>query len=110
MTAIGCANDRTPQRHDSVSALPVENDMIAGGKESFESIAKTDHLPTEFFCCEHDSAQNRVQTWAITTTGQNTNPWLHLRDNGIRAFLCFGNTAASSPLIVELPAALHKAR
>ena len=69
MTAIGCADHRASQRHDSVDALPIENDMIARWEKSFESIAKPDHFPTEFFCCEHDSTQNRVQSRAITTTG-----------------------------------------
>jgi hypothetical protein len=34
--------------------------MIAGWKKSFESVAKTNDLPTVFFRCKDNSAQNGV--------------------------------------------------
>src|SRR2546426_1790304 len=98
VTAIRRADDRASQRHDFVGALSIENDMIARWKETFESVAKTGHLPAEFFCCEHDSAQNCVQSRAITTTGQNTNPRLHLRNSGIRAFFLFRQHGRRQPI------------
>ena len=60
MTAISCPDDRAAQGHDSTNALAIENDMIAGRKKSFESVAKTNDLPTVFFRCEHNSAENSV--------------------------------------------------
>jgi hypothetical protein len=86
MTAICCADDCTSQRHDPVDALATENDVITRWKKSFESVTKTDHLPPEFLSGEDNSAQNRVQSRAIATAGQDANPWLHFRNNRIRAF------------------------
>jgi hypothetical protein len=34
--------------------------MIAGWKESFKSVAKTNDLPTVLLRCEHNSAENSV--------------------------------------------------
>ena len=90
MAAIGCADNRAAQRHDSVHCLPIENDVIAGRKKAFKSIAKTNHFPAELVRCEHYAAQNRVKPRAIATTGQNTNAWLHFRRSEIRAIF-FGS-------------------
>ena len=60
MTAISCPDNRAAQRHDSTNALPIENDMITRWKKTFESVAKTNDLPTVFFRCEHNSAENSV--------------------------------------------------
>jgi hypothetical protein len=87
MTAIRRADNRAAQRHhDPVDALAIENDVIPRGKKSFESIAKTNYFPAEFFRREHNAAQDRVKSRAIATAGQNTNPWLHLCKTRIRAF------------------------
>ena len=64
--------------------LPIENDVIARRKQAFKSVAKTDHFPAEFVRGEHDSAQNRVKSGTIATTGQNTNARLHFRNSEIR--------------------------
>ena len=85
MTPVGGADNCAAERHDSVDALPIENDVIARRKKPFESVAKTDDLPTEFFRSEHNSAQHRVQSRAITTTGQDSNPRFHFCNSAIRA-------------------------
>ena len=56
MTAICCADDRAPQRHDSINAFAIENHVIAGRKKPFESVTKTNYFPAKFFRGEHDSA------------------------------------------------------
>src|SRR6266542_1514807 len=85
MATVGGTDDCASQGHDSINALPIENHVIAGWKKSFESITKTDHLPPKPFRCEHHSAQDRIQSRAIATAGQNANPWLHFRARSIRA-------------------------
>jgi hypothetical protein len=60
MTAIGSPDNRAAEGHDPVDALPIENNMIAGWKKSFESVAKTNDLPTVFLRSEHNSAENSV--------------------------------------------------
>ena len=69
MTAIRRADDRAAQCHDSINAFAIENDVIARRKKPFESVAKTDHFPAEFFRGEHDSAQDRVEARTIATAG-----------------------------------------
>jgi len=77
MAAIRRADDRTTERHDTVDALAVENDMIARRKQSFESVTKANHLPPKFLRRQHNAAQDRVKSRAIATAGLNANPWLH---------------------------------
>jgi hypothetical protein len=60
MTAISCPDNRAAESHDSTNGLPIENNMIAGWKKSFESVAKTNDLPTVFLRSEHNSAENSV--------------------------------------------------
>jgi hypothetical protein len=60
MAAIRCPDNRAAQSHDSTNALPIENDMVARWKKSFESVAKTNNLPTVFVRCKHNSAENSV--------------------------------------------------
>src|SRR6266487_1241622 len=109
MAPIGCTNDRTPLGHDPVGSFAIENDVIFRPKQPFETITKTDHLPTEFLCCEHHSAQDGIQPRAIATTGQNTNPWLHFGgERRLKQFLWIGQTPAGGPLVEELPAACDK--
>src|SRR6267378_2097906 len=77
MAAICGADDGAAQSHDSVNALAIDNDMIAGRKKSFESVTKTNYFPAEFLRRQHHAAQDRVKSGAIATAGQNANPWLH---------------------------------
>src|SRR6266550_1523103 len=85
MAAIRRSDDRAAQRHDSINPVAIENKMIAGRKQSFKAVAKTNDLPTKFFSGEHNSAQHCVETWTIATAGKNTNPRLHVCNYGIRA-------------------------
>ena len=56
MAAISGADDGASKRHDSFGAVAIKNHMIAWPKKSFESVTKTDHLPTEFLRREHNAA------------------------------------------------------
>jgi hypothetical protein len=78
MAAIRRPNDRAAQRHDSINAFAIENKVIAGRKQSFKAVAKTNDVPAEFLSGEHNSAQHCVEPWTIATAGQNTNARLHL--------------------------------
>jgi len=69
MAVIRRADDRAPQRHDSINAFAIENNMIAGRKKPFESVAETEHFSIEFFRGEHDSSQHRVESRTIATAG-----------------------------------------
>src|SRR5439155_5319294 len=71
MAAIRRADDRAAQRHDSVNALAIEDDMIAGRKKSFESVSKTNYFPPKFLRRQYRASQNRVKSGAIATAGQN---------------------------------------
>jgi hypothetical protein len=68
MTAIGRADDCAPQRHDPVDALTIENGLIAGWKETFESIPKTNYFPAELLGRKYHTAQDRVKSRAIAAT------------------------------------------
>src|SRR4029453_1460892 len=83
MAAIRRADDRAAQSHDSANTLPIENDMVAGRKESFESVTKTNHFPAEFLRRQYHAAQDGVKSGAIATAGQNSNPWLHFYNRRI---------------------------
>src|SRR5205807_8214576 len=76
------------QRHDSISALAIENDVVAGRKKTFKPVPETNDVPPKFFRGEHNSAQHRVESRAITTAGQNTNMRLHFRNIATLSF-CF---------------------
>jgi hypothetical protein len=69
MAAIRRADDRAAQSHDSVNALAIKYDMIAGRKKSFESVTKTNYFPPEFLRREYHASQNRVKSGAIATAG-----------------------------------------
>ena len=60
MPAICRPDDGAAQCHNSIGAFMVENDVIPRREEPFESIAKTNDFPAEFFRREHDTAQNSV--------------------------------------------------
>src|SRR5580765_4493947 len=60
--------------------------MIARRKKSFKAVLETNHFPTEFFRREDNATQDRIQSRAIATAGQHTNPRLHFDKSGIRAF------------------------
>jgi hypothetical protein len=83
MAAICGADDGAAQRHDSVNALAVDNDMIAGRKKSFESVTKTHYFPAEFLRSQYHASRDRVKSGAIATAGQNANPWLHFCNQSI---------------------------
>src|SRR5215472_10768135 len=86
MSAIGRAEDRPAQRHDSVHGLPIENDEIARRQQPFKSSAKTHHFPAELVRREHHGAQNRIKPRTIPTAGQNTNARFHFRRSEIKGF------------------------
>ena len=108
MAAICCTDDRTPLGHDSVRSFAIKNDVIFCPKQPFETITKTDHLPAEFFRCEHNSTQDGIQSRAVATAGQDTNSWLHFVLTRLEHFFWIGQTSAGGPLIKELPAACDK--
>jgi 2-hydroxychromene-2-carboxylate isomerase len=58
---------------------------MAGRKQPLESVTKTDHVPAEFVRGQHHPTQHRVESRAIATAGQNTNPRLHFRNRVVRA-------------------------
>src|SRR6266481_5078865 len=97
MDAIRGTQDRPSERHDSTHSLPVENDVIARRKQTFESVAKTNHFPPELVRCEYYGGQHRVEPKTIPTAGQHANAQLHSQKRGQRSF--FGSASR--------PAAAH---
>src|ERR1051326_3762464 len=53
VAAIRRTENGASKRHNSVYSAPVENDVIARGKQTLKSIAKTDYFPTELVRSEH---------------------------------------------------------
>jgi len=49
MAAIRCADDGAAQRHDSINTFAIENNVIAGRKKPFKSVAKTNDVPAAAF-------------------------------------------------------------
>src|SRR5262249_1926089 len=84
VAAIRRTENSASKRHNSVYSVPTENDVIARGKQTLKSIAKTDHFPTELVRSEHDRTQHRIKSGTIATTGQYTNARLHFRNAEIR--------------------------
>src|SRR5207248_10985917 len=77
MAAILRADDGATQRHDSINAYTVEDDVITGRKYPVKSVAKTNDTPAELVAGEHNSAQYSVESMTRATAGQTTNPLQH---------------------------------
>ena len=76
MSLVGRAKNGASDLHDAGGILPVENHEIAAlGKHPFKSVAETDHLPAEFLSGAEDTPQNGVQSGAVTTAGQDADPF-----------------------------------
>src|SRR5262249_55421997 len=110
MTAVRCANNGASERHDPSRVLPIQNHVIARREQSLEPIAESNALPTELVGSEHDTAQHRIQSRAIATAGQNTNPWPHVIKTRSERLGRIDESTPSRPLIVQLPPFIHQSR
>jgi hypothetical protein len=66
MTAIGRADDGPTERHNSIGVPTIENEMIAGRKQPFETVAKSNHFPTKLVGGEDHTAQHGIEPGTIT--------------------------------------------
>ena len=77
MPAIGRADNGAAARHDPAGGPAIQNDVIAGWKQAFETIYEAEDFEIELLRRERNAAQNRVQTGAIAAAGENADPRLH---------------------------------
>src|SRR6202048_4526973 len=88
MSAICRANDGAAERHDSIRALAIEDDMIAGRQKSFKPVAKAYDFPPEFFRRQDDSAQHSIQPGTITAARKNADARLRLLHGDNQSTFC----------------------
>src|SRR6266404_929378 len=108
MPTIGCADDGSSQRHDSVGTFPIQDDVIPWWKKSLKTVAKANHFPAKLFSRENYAAQDGIKPGTVATTGQNTDPWFHFMAKRLKQFFWIGQAASGGPLVVELPAAFDQ--
>ena len=46
-------------------------------KQPFKAVLETNHFPTQLVRCQDNATQDRIQTRAIASAGQDADPRLH---------------------------------
>ena len=78
---------------------------MARREETLEAVPKPNHFPTQLFCRQHDTAQDRIQPGTIAAAGQDTNPRLHYSLGLGERLPLIDRPAGRGPTIVERPPA-----
>jgi hypothetical protein len=60
MSLIRSTEDRAAKLHDSGGRGSVEDGVLAGRKQAFEPVSKTDNLPVQFFRRFSDPAEHGI--------------------------------------------------
>ena len=77
MPAIGRAENGAAARHDPAGTAAIQDDVLAGWKQPFETILKADDFEVELLRRESDAAKDCVQTRTVAAAGENADPRLH---------------------------------
>src|SRR5690606_1580381 len=76
VTFVGGSEHGSAEAHDSLGGVGVENQVAAGGEDTFIAVKNADDLPVQFGGGTNNRTDHRIQAGAIAAAGQHTYSFL----------------------------------